>query len=323
VLLSNNPVDNTLVGFSDVREKADALLRLLLRAPTPVEAREFLAGDRSADDMDSDDIDSDDIDSDDMDSDDMDSDDMDSDDIDSDDMDSDDIDSDDLVGWDRVNGRDAIDRYAPVYATAQRRSVRTASVTPGTADEMVVLTNRRAGGALYFRVRGHLGASDGSAAFTIVATKGPPPCADPPPEPDAGLPPFVRGRETLILTNTSALRFDDPKAKQDFLALLKTVAARAEVNGHVVDLADNPQIQAIYASWHGHPDCVAHANVVVESIRRVIARVTEDTPLKYVVLVGPDNAIPFRRAADRAEISRESHWRGPYAGATALEASTS
>ena len=60
---------------------------------------------------------------------------------------------------------------------------------------------------------------------------------------------------------------------------------------------------------------------MVGSIRALIEDVAKTNPLEYVVIAGPDQAIPFARIADRAEISRESRWSGHYNDDTPLGAS--
>ncbi|HEU5286982.1 MAG TPA: C25 family cysteine peptidase [Candidatus Limnocylindria bacterium] len=82
------------------------------------------------------------------------------------------------------------------------------------------------------------------------------------------------------------------------------------------------RLARLYAEWELQPAkrCVAFANVIVESIREIIADFAAHNPLRYVVLVGGDDVIPFARIEDRAEISREWQWAGPYDSETPLGA---
>ena len=323
VVLAQCAVDYTLLGYVDVRDKAKTLLALVPALSSLPVQQQQLGGDTAADDMDSDDMDSDDMDSDDMDSDDMDSDDMDSDDMDSDDMDSDDMDSDDMDSDDMdSDGVPDVDQFKDVYGAAQRRALRAASITPGVADEAIFMTVRDGGGDLYFRVRGHHGAFAPEEPFTITATvTRSNVCEGAQLEPRASRPRDVGDKTTLILTNTSrpSLKLTGPNEKKQFLAQLRKL--EGPTSGFVYDLADNDEVMEIYAAWDRSPRCVPQANAVVHSIRRLIEMFESKRPVENVVLAGADDVIPFLRIADRAEISRESGWTGPYAARTPLDES--
>ncbi len=233
VTLTDCAVDYTLLGFTDIREKADQILGL-----------RNTRGSVDADDMDSDDMDSDDMDSDDMDSDDMDSDDMDSDDMDSDDMDSDDMDSDDMDSDDMDSG--LYERYADVYGSAQRHALRSASVTPGPADEQIHMTARAGGGRLYFRVRGHHGAYARREPFKISASVvRENACVDADLTARWSKPVALEKRTALILTHTkrASLKIAD-HAK--FNATLGSLANA--VNGLVYDLDRDHTLAELYAA---------------------------------------------------------------------------
>ena len=318
--LNGGTADLTLLGFTDIRAAALKIVAQLQSA----------AGLLDADDMDSDDMDSDDMDSDDMDSDDMDSDDMDSDDMDSDDMDSDDMDSNDMavdlgiapgVDWQGAEH----DAFADVYASAQRHALRSASVTPGPADERIHTVVRAGGQDLYFRVRGHHGAFDPTQDFTISATvTTSTACANVDTCPQwSPIPGDVLGgkHETLILTNTAraSLALADERARRAFLKGLTELAIMAD--GVVYDLRDNAALGGLYRTWDvDGRACVPFANAIVESVRQIVAQFAACNPLRYVVLAGGDDVIPFGRIEDRAEISREWQWAGPYDPDTPLGA---
>jgi Tol biopolymer transport system component len=320
--LRHNHVDNTLLAFRDVRRTALALLGPANTSLAALQRR--LAGVVTAEDMDSDDMDSEDMDSEDMDSEDMDSEDMDSEDMDSDDMDSEDMDSDDMDSHTDLDndGVPDLQEYGDVYGSAQRKALRSGSVTPGTADESIVLTNKDYSGDLYFRVRGHAGAFDAGNAFEIqVVIDHSPYCVNATLATHWTAPAAMAGRSTLILTNTGRLTFVDTAQRTAFVAALAQLALRT--NGIVVDLGADPLLAPVYANWDQNPLCVAQANAVVDSIRGVVRAIAATNPLEYVVLAGPDSAIPFARRADTAEISREDHWNVPYQQGTPLGASTS
>ncbi len=329
VTLTDCAVDYTLLGFTDIRQKAEHLLALL-GTTGPLDADDMDSDDMDSDDMDSDDMDSDDMDSDDMDSDDMDSDDMDSDDMDSDDMDSDDMDSDDMDSEDRADyqttRRFDTQRYRDVYAGAQRHSLRSASVTPGPADEQIHMTARAGGGNLYFRVRGHHHAAAPGKPFKIVATVDRTDlCADMDLTPlDLTVPPDMvvpKGTRTLILTHTGRVTFGEGDARAQFGPTLTRLAQHPKVKGVVYDLVNDHRLDALYAAWGPANTCVPLANAIVGSIHSLIVDFAKTYPeLTYVVLVGGDHVIPFARIEDRAEISREWQWAGFYNPQTPLGA---
>ena len=306
-------VDYTLLGYTDLRQMAERLL------PT--------SGSVDADDMDSDDMDSDDMDSDDMDSDDMDSDDMDSDDMDSDDMDSDDMDSDDMDSGD--SNDDERNRYRDVYSRAQRHALRASSITAGPAPEQIRMIARADGGDLYFRVRGHLSASS-RTPFTIQAiviadhscdTPGAEPAAAPAltctpssigPAPTGG----AVGKHALIITHTgrASLGLTDCDKRDAFLKKLDELATA--VNGVVYDFAREDGLRPLYQAWDGAIKCVPVANDLAEAIRKLLAPLmfTDKSTIRYLVIAGGDDVVPFARIEDRAEIAREWAWAGPYSG---------
>lgn len=314
VTLTKCAVDYTLLGFVDVRAKANELLQQVQAAAAPATQQLLIAGTVDADDMDSDDMDSDDMDSDDMDSDDMDSDDMDSDDMDSDDMDSDDMDSDDMDSGD-------ITRFGDVYASAQRRALRAASVTPGVADETVTLVVRAAGD-LYFRVRGHHGAFAPEKPFWVTAqviTSDV--CEKARLEPFEIPKPDIGKATTLIVTNSSRPSLTIGDAAGPFNEAIQRLAAAT--NGYVLDLApsdDADPVARAYRAWEDAPRCIPAAMVIVNAIRDLIRRLSSERALESVVIVGADDVIPFARLPDHAEISRESRWSGPYEPETPLDA---
>jgi hypothetical protein len=282
--------------------------QLLADAQTQEGIRLSLQGDIMADDLDADDLDADDLDADDLDADDLDADDLDADDLDADDLDAD---GDGLTG------------YGTTYVAAQRKGLRAASLTPGLAPETVVLNTRDLTGHLYVRVAG--GASLGGV-FRVTARKtGDASCATAPLQSRAPSTTFgsgVAGKRSLILTDTAAYGLTG-SSRDAFLATLGTFAAHSTVQGQVVDLAADANIQQLRADWLLGKTCVAQANLVTDATREVVQRFRTATggSFEYLINVGGDSVIPFRRVADWAEISRESRYNPPLLGATASEAS--
>jgi hypothetical protein len=325
--LTQLPANYSLTAYRDLRAIARAL-RDGATSTTALRASQvgdMVADDIDSDDIDSDDIDSDDIDSDDIDSDDIDSDDIDSDDIDSDDIDSDDIDSDDIDSDDIDSDGDQDTGFGPVYSAAQQRGLRAVSANAGLAPESITFNTRDLSEDLYIRVRGHHGAFDPDRTFQLVASRiAYASCIDAAlarRSPSTLATALPEGKRTLILTNTTALGLSGA-AKTAFRALLDQLAARPEAVGAVVDLADDANVQLQMADLAAAPTCVTQANFASDTIGELVGRFRERNPaMEYIVIAGGDHAVPYRRVADRAEISREHRWSPPVDPLTRSEAS--
>lgn len=132
----------------------------------------------------------------------------------------------------------------------------------------------------------------------------PPPPPPPTPPPDA---------KSLILVNAERLAHFNPDQAglvPDVMTALAQLAAHPDVNGTVVYLEDDPTIRNAYLDWDSHwPDCpgvtaqttTTYANQVADRIKELIhARVQAQPEIRYVVLVGDDRVIPYRRVEDRS-----------------------
>ncbi|HEX4744370.1 MAG TPA: Ig-like domain-containing protein, partial [Candidatus Limnocylindria bacterium] len=290
------PFNCDLVVYKDLRQ---VQAKLLADAATQEGIRLSLSGDIMADDLDADDLDADDLDADDLDA---------------DDLDADDLDADDL---------DAAE--SSTYVAAQRKGLRAASLTPGLANETVVLNTRDLTGDLYIRVAG---GSSLSGIFTINARRTTDASCLTAPlvsrQPSTTFGAAAVGKRSLILTDTGARGYAlDAASRAAFLSTLGTFASHPTVQGQVVDLADDAGIQQLRADWASARTCVAQANLVTDAIREVVQRFKTATggSFEYLVNAGGDSVIPFRRVADWAEISRESRYNPPLAALTASEAS--
>jgi alpha-tubulin suppressor-like RCC1 family protein/N-acetylneuraminic acid mutarotase len=342
--------------------KFDATLRLHKDIPTALSRTSggsldavrllnaTIAMDRAAPDGDSPDGDSPDGDSPDGDSPDGDSPDGDSPDGDSPDGDSPDGDSPDGDSPDGDSGL--------IFSTAVTNSLIARSERPGTADEVIVRETWDNFGHFYIRVRGANGAYDPEHPFLIKATVIDGACVGvtlTKTNPTSIILPAVGAapRKTLILTNTARLLVpilppvppaDSPDAdltgqtpmrnmtdaeKTNFRTRLQDFASRQDVNGYVVDLADDYQsigtggIGANYTRWDNAAPCAVAANLVADAIHDVIAAYRNLGPsvFQYVVLAGGDSVIPFRRLADRSEVRTEKNYHPPVLDATASQAS--
>lgn len=124
-----------------------------------------------------------------------------------------------------------------------------------------------------------------------------PPSSD---SPATGSPTDVR---TLILVNADRLAelHDDNKVDQ-LLEKLQLLTEHSSVMGEIIRLDRNQSISAAYDKWTTGANSlksVERANMVADAIRRqVMIYLRERVGVEFVVLVGDDLALPFRRVRD-------------------------
>ncbi|MEO5702180.1 MAG: DUF642 domain-containing protein, partial [Casimicrobiaceae bacterium] len=214
---------------------------------------------------------------------------------------------------------------ALAFSSAQTRSIIGVSATPGTGDELVVVNSWSNTGSFYIRVAGKGGAFSTGAPFSVAVTKTglscdgvtePPPGFNLLPRPAA----TATGIQTVILTDTSRV-VGDPNA---LLAKLNALAASAQVKGVVVDV--NPAADARVGQYRdqadAHAACPYAKNLLAEEIKGIVDAYRGANPgLKYVVIAGNDNAIPFFRYPDESLLGQESGYVPPLVSTSASEAS--
>jgi hypothetical protein len=87
---------------------------------------------------------------------------------------------------------------------------------------------------------------------------------------------------------------------------LNELASHATVSGVVIHLDQFPPVAAAYAEWDRHPMNPNAANYMAASIKSLLYQLAARYKnLKHLVIVGPDQAIPFRRIVDEANVSNE------------------
>jgi hypothetical protein len=337
--LTNPPTQYTVLAFTDLFAVAKELLQegqtldqlRLLDSTQDRSAPDLDSPDLDSPDLDSPDLDSPDLDSPDLDSPDLDSPDLDSPDLDSPDLDSPDLDSPDLDSPDLDSNGNVVPAsvevatYGSVYVAAQRHALRAFSAQPGAVAQTIVMNTRDYQGDVYFRVRAH-GDLSSSDTFTVTATtEGGAGCTPAPlvvRTPSLTVP--AGTYKTLVLTNSAGSWFSGQTAvsKATFSAALASFASRGEVNGVVLDLADDANLQLSFADWVANPTCVAQANAVARSIKQLVDQARAHG-IEYVVMVGPDPAVPFFRTRDDAELSKESRYSGGLDALTPLETAIS
>jgi PKD repeat protein len=121
------------------------------------------------------------------------------------------------------------------------------------------------------------------------------------------------GMRTLILVNRQKLEtlYSASEADQ-VMDKVDLLAAHASVSGLVVQVEDDATVAVAYTLWDADPTNTAKANGVAEAIKTLVdAHWASHPGLEYLVIVGDDRAIPFRRVPDRT-----SHPESNYAFAS-------
>ncbi|HSB37906.1 MAG TPA: PxKF domain-containing protein [Gaiellaceae bacterium] len=81
---------------------------------------------------------------------------------------------------------------------------------------------------------------------------------------------------------------------------------RGQVNGQVLQIDGSAAVRSAYAAWDANPCAVDAANAVVTAINGVVGTYRPSLPnLKYVILVGSDQALPSWRLSDLTSLSPE------------------
>jgi Tol biopolymer transport system component len=113
---------------------------------------------------------------------------------------------------------------------------------------------------------------------------------------------------TLILVNRKRLGDTyGAGAMNDVMAKLNELAGRADLGivGAVVPVEGDSAVADAYGDWDQNPCSPAAANEVVRQIGQLIDRI-EPANLRYKVIVGGDDQIPFGRVPDETLIANES-----------------
>ncbi len=97
------------------------------------------------------------------------------------------------------------------------------------------------------------------------------------------------------------------QATADMLAAAGRVAGRPEVGGQILEVDGDAAVRAAYGAWDAQPCSINAVNNVVAAINAVVARFRAASPgVRYVVLLGSDDALPMMRRLDPVTISNET-----------------
>jgi CSLREA domain-containing protein len=140
------------------------------------------------------------------------------------------------------------------------------------------------------------------------------------------LPPLPAGLKTVFVVNRQQLagRYSDAAAGSVITALQNNITALSNLGFPSVILSVDrfTPVQNAYAAWNATPGDPAKANAVVRAINAVVDSEIRQKPngagLKYLVLVGGDQVIPFARLGDFTAQGNESGYASTFANNTDL-----
>ncbi|HET9907034.1 MAG TPA: PxKF domain-containing protein [Anaerolineales bacterium] len=134
--------------------------------------------------------------------------------------------------------------------------------------------------------------------------------------------PSAGSHETLLLTDSARLH-GTPGEIAAALDDIDVLAARSDVNGVVIDLSDAQYERVAFANAEADANlaCAAAKNTVAKEIKQVIDEYRDANPtLKYIVLAGGADVIPFFQVQDVSGLAFEKEYVVPVAPSTASEA---
>ncbi|HJR79977.1 MAG TPA: choice-of-anchor Q domain-containing protein, partial [Anaerolineales bacterium] len=215
------------------------------------------------------------------------------------------------------------------YAGAARNSLMGIAMDPYATVQTIERNTYDLQEDLYVRV---VGPYNLETPFTLDVTVEGGVCENVHPIPD-GLedPPVISGPSlpsgsamSLILTDLGRLQGTSAE-KTAALTSLNTFAARSDVQGIVVDLADAKYERVALANVQADDidnlPCAAAKNIVAKEIKKVIDAYRDANPtLEYIVLAGGADVIPFFQVQDVSGLANEKDYVVPVAPSSASEA---
>jgi Ca2+-binding RTX toxin-like protein len=214
------------------------------------------------------------------------------------------------------------------YATAARRSMIGISTDPSATVQTIERDTYDTQGDMYVRV---VGPYNLATPFSLDVTVINGVCGGVQVVPNNL--PVISGTEpsgthkTLILTHSGRLP-GTPAEVTTALADLQTLAARSDVDGVVINLADAQYPRVAFANTQADqfPTCPSAKNTLATEIKAVINAyraantASGATTLQYIVLAGGASVIPFYQVQDVAGLASEKEYVAPVAPSTPSDA---
>ena len=206
------------------------------------------------------------------------------------------------------------------FSAAQTASVVAMSSGAGTGDESVSVNTWNNTGFFYVRVQGKNGSFDADTPFSLKVSRTGNVCSGVSSEAldDAGPPIGTPGHQTLILYDLTPNRWPPGTNLSTLPSKLTQLAA--DTDGVTVNVGSDSVVAALNAQADSNAGCPFAKNLVAARIKQIVNAHRSST-LKYVVVVGGDNVIPFFRYADPALLGNERLYVPPVSDTTASQAS--
>ncbi len=172
-------------------------------------------------------------------------------------------------------------------------------------------------GDYYLMVVGHNGAHS-RRPYTLTVTVSPPPpvppCTFHPPHSGTPGERYAAGDldtlQTLIVVpkeRLASIYGEDEVAP--LMSALRTFANLPSVRGLILPVEESAYVQRAYKDWDDHFCDPERANAVAGRIKDLIYKTAQEMPnLRYVILVGDDRSLPFRRIPDLVETANEREY---------------
>lgn len=156
-----------------------------------------------------------------------------------------------------------------------------------------------------------------------VIRGGQPPTATPTPTtpatPGPTATPSASGIHTLIVTNRERLEAAyGATAAQNVMDRLALLASDTRVKGLILQAQNDDSAATAYTFWNNNPVSTTLSNNTASAVRNMILSALATNPnVEYIVLVGNDRVMPFRRTPDRTKYP-ESNYQTSVTGNTSI-----
>jgi CSLREA domain-containing protein len=209
------------------------------------------------------------------------------------------------------------------FVSAQARSLLGVAALDGTASEQATINTWDKPGSYYLRVTGRNGAHTPIQPFEISVQVTPSACQAvvAPTAPPAAIS-AANGYTTIIVSDLSRVA-GSAAEKVTLQARLEALADRPEVRGVIIDLSDTgryARVAQARAEALANPTCPYAMNLLADEIKTIVDGYRAQNPLRYVVIVGNDDVVPFFRSPDTAGLGNESGYQPPVDDASPSQA---
>ncbi len=214
--------------------------------------------------------------------------------------------------------------FSSAYSAAQIDSLLAVSSTPGPVSKCATADTWNNTGNFYVRVTGNNGAFAAGQPYTLTVTTSGSTCPSTLSDyssdgftttsGDGTMSGSGSSPETVIVDNSSlmaaaaAQSTTSPGGTGALSSALQTLAT--DTSGVVVNVGDSLRVHDLYAQAQANLTCPYAENLEAGAIQDIIN--SYRTPsLRYVVIVGDDDVIPFFRYPDDAGLASESGYEPP------------